>query len=129
MQYTIKRIKTTPKPFTKADGTAGMWNKVELQTQETGEEVLELGEGFSKSQKEKLVAGSVVIGYISKVPWHKKDGTIGGHNVKLNGITAQYVYNLLITKFPDIEKKPAVKMPGTDEDYPMPEPDADGIPW
>ena len=127
MKYTIKAVKITPIPYAKKDGTPGIWNKKQIKTKETGDEILELGSGFSKYVSENIAAGHVVNGYIEKKPWTKRDGTTA-YNTVLNGITAEYVYNLLITKFPDIEK-PVPKVGGTDIDYPVNDVDPSEIPF
>lgn len=103
MKYTIKAIKKTQMP--KKDGM-GTWQKVQVKTQETGEEILDLGFGIAKNIKDNLKAGDVITGYIEKKPWTRSDGTVA-YNTILNGVTADYVYELLLRAYPEIESLPA----------------------
>jgi hypothetical protein len=98
-KYKITKFRTVVKPT--ADGRT--WNKVEIKTDVTGDDVIELGNGVSKYQKENLKEGDIIEGYIERKPWTKRDGTVGGYNVKLNGITVDYLYALMKKLHPDLE--------------------------
>jgi hypothetical protein len=100
MKYTLTAVRR--KTLTKKDGT-GTWQKVELKTDKTGDVIYELGYGHSKSLKETAKIGDVVNGYTEQTPWYKSDGSQGGFNNRLQGITAEYVYSLLLKLSPDIE--------------------------
>ena len=101
MKYTITNIRRKPITYTKKDGTAGMFNKIEVQTDITGDAVYELGEGHTIAFKESAKAGDVVTGYTAAVPWSRNGKS--GINNKLNGITVEYLYNLLLKLSPGIE--------------------------
>jgi hypothetical protein len=110
MKYSITKIRTTPVPYVdKKTGGQAVFNKVELKTDKTGENILELGYGHLDSVKKSLKVGDVVCGYVENKPWFKSDGTQGGFNRRLNGITADYVYKLLLSIHPDIEDVPKVE--------------------
>ena len=98
--YTIKAIKRTP--IAKKDGT-GTWTKIQVKTQETNDDILEMGFGHPKNLKDNLKVGDKVSGYIESIPWYKTDGTKGGDNVRLQGITTDYLYRLILTMDPTIE--------------------------
>jgi hypothetical protein len=100
MKYSITAVKRTQIP--KRDGS-GTWTKVQIKTNKTGDEVLELGFGHQPKVKDNLKAGDVVIGYVEKAPWNKSDGTPGGFNVKLNGLTPEYLYQLILKIAPGVE--------------------------
>ena len=97
-KFTVSAVKRTTLP-TKAGGT---WVKTEVKLQELGGEIYEIGNGIGKNAKENLRAGSIIEGYTEKRPWTMRDGSIGYNNV-LNGITAEYVYKLLLRINPDVE--------------------------
>lgn len=101
MIYQITAIKRSTMP--KRDG--GTWTKVEVKTKQTGEMILELGRGIDKNVKENIKRGTEISGYIEKRPWTGRDGQTRYNNV-LNGITAEYVYELLLRAYPDVESLP-----------------------
>ena len=114
MQYKVTLVdkKVLPK---KAGGT---WTKITIKTDKTGDNLFELGYGHSMTLKDTIKVGDMIVGYPEKRPWNKSDGTLGGYNLRINGITAEYVYKLLLNKFPDIEAPEKPKVPGTDMAYP-----------
>ena len=74
----------------------GIFNKFEVMTNETGIEILELRLGQERNKKTKI--GDIIEGYIDT--FILKDGK----EIKiLRGITAEYVYKLLLKIRPDIE--------------------------
>lgn len=95
MQYKITALRSKVLPK-KAGGT---WTKIEIKTDKTGEEVLELGYGING--KDTLKVGSVVEGYIERKQWGERNG-VPAYNIRLNGITAEYVYQLLLTIHPEL---------------------------
>lgn len=99
MKYTITAVKRTP--IAKKDGT-GTWTKMQVKTKETGTQVLDLGFSFPKGTKDNLKAGDVLTGYVESKPWNSNGKS--GVNVTLNGITAEYVYELLLKAFPGADK-------------------------
>jgi hypothetical protein len=92
---TAVRKKELPK---KAGGT---WTKVEIKTDQTGDQILELGNGLP-FKREDVKVGSVIEGYIEKKQWGERDGA-PQFNVKLNGITVEYVYAMLLSVFPELK--------------------------
>lgn len=98
MKYTISAVKRTILP-TKAGGT---WTKLEVRTQETGEQIFELGNGIAKNVKENLKAGVIIEGYVEDRAWTGRDGQTR-YNKVLNGITIEYLYNLMKKLHPEIE--------------------------
>lgn len=100
MKYTITGVKKEVKA--KKDGS-GTWTKILVKTDKTGDEIWELGNGHSKYFKDNIAKGNVVTGYTEKAPWTKSDGTLGGYNNKLNGVTVEYLYDMLLKAFPDFE--------------------------
>ena len=103
--YKITAIKKTVLPK-KAGGT---WTKIEVRTDKTGDTVYELGNGHSTQLKDYIKVGDVITGYTENKPWNKADGTLGGYNKRINGITPEYVYKLLLSIHPDIESAPKVE--------------------
>lgn len=102
-KYNITGVKTTP--IAKKDGM-GTWNKIQVKTQETGDQILDLGFSVSKSVRDSITVGSIVTGYVDQKQWSSNGKS--GVNLTLEGITAEYVYNLLLKLNPNIEG-PAVK--------------------
>lgn len=98
MKYTVTGVKTTP--IAKKDGM-GTWNKIQVKTKETGEQILDLGFSVSKSVRDSVSVGSVITGYVEQKQWSSNGKT--GVNLTLEGITAEYVYNLLLKLNPNIE--------------------------
>ena len=105
MNYRITAIKKTVLPK-KAGGT---WTKIEIKTDKTGDDIYEFGQGHSTYIKETAKVGDTLVGYIENKPWNKSDGTLGGYNKRINGITPEYVYKLLLSIHPDIESAPKVE--------------------
>ena len=99
MKYTITAIKRTP--IAKKDGT-GTWTKVQVKTKQTGDQVLDLGFSIPKATKEALAIGTEITGYVESKPWSSNGKS--GVNLTLNGITAEYVYELLLKMNPDADK-------------------------
>lgn len=97
-KYIITGIKKTP--IAKKDGS-GMWTKVQVKTQQTGTQVLDLGFSIPKNIKDALVIGTEITGYVESKPWNSNGKS--GFNLTLNGITAEYVYELLLKMNPSIE--------------------------
>ncbi len=118
MKYKITAVKKTP--IAKKDGT-GTWTKFEVKTSQTGDKILQLGYSHQKSVKDTLKVGSIVTGYIESKPWESNGKS--GVNLVLEGITAEYVYSLLLKAFPDaenigeseVEKTPSVEAGGWEE--------------
>mgnify|MGYP001562618756 CR=1 FL=1 len=98
MKYIISGIKKTP--IAKKDGS-GTWMKVQVKTQQTGTQVLDLGFSISKNIKDNLVIGSEITGYVEARPWSSNGKS--GVNMTLNGITVEYVYELLLKMNPTLE--------------------------
>lgn len=98
MKYTVTGVRVTP--MTKKDGM-GTWNKIQLKTKETGDTVLDLGFSVPKSVRDSIAIGSVITGRIEQKTWNSNGKT--GVNTVLEGITAEYVYDLLLKQFPNIE--------------------------
>lgn len=98
MIYKVTAVKRTP--IAKKDGT-GMWTKVEIKTDQTGDKVLQLGYSHQKNVKDNLKIGSVITGYVDSKTWESNGKS--GVNLVLEGITSEYVYGLLLKKFPDID--------------------------
>lgn len=103
MKFTVKAIKKTVLP----KSAGGTWTKTEIKTHETGEAIMELGRGHSTWLKENLREGSVITGYIEEKPWTGKDGNLRIAK-SINGITPEYVYDLLLKVYPNIEEAPQV---------------------
>lgn len=132
MRFTISGIKKTV--LNKKAG--GTWTKTEVKTKETGEAVMELGRGHSTWLKENLKEGTVIVGYIEEKPWTGTDGMLRISKA-INGITPEYVYELLLKVYPNIEDAPQVpkNVPVASTasydgpiEYPT-EPDPNNIPW
>lgn len=100
MLYHITAIKRDTMP--KRDG--GTWVKVSVKAQETGEQVLELGNGHDKRVKDYLKAGDTVVGYIENRQWAGSDGQ-PRFTPTLHGITPQYLHKLILAIDPGIEAK------------------------
>jgi len=116
MKYNVTGVKVTP--MTKKDGM-GTWNKIQLKTRETGETVLDLGFSVSKSVRDTIAIGSVIVGRVEQKTWNSNGKS--GVNMVLEGITAEYVYDLLLKQFPNIEGgAPAVKNDGFGQPAAMP---------
>lgn len=98
MKYTITAVKRTP--IAKKDGT-GTWTKMQVKTQQTGDAVYDLGFSFPKGVKDTLKVGDVLTGYVESRPWSSNGKS--GVNLTLNGITAEYVYELLVKLNPQVE--------------------------
>ena len=96
----------------KRDG--GTWQKTEVKTDQTGEQILEIGRGIEKNVKDNLKKGDSIVGYIEKRPWTGRDGQTR-YNMVLNGITAEYVYDLLLRVNPDVESLPAAEEESVEE--------------
>lgn len=119
MIYNITGVKRTP--IAKKDGT-GMWTKVEVKTQQTGDKVIQFGFSHSKSVKDNLKIGSTVTGRIETKTWESNGKS--GVNLTLEGISAEYVYDLLLKKFPDIDSlasTPSVAKPEVSGSWDAPE--------
>lgn len=95
MNYVIKGVRKTQLPK-KAGGT---WTKIEVKTEQTGDTVLELGQGIAN--KEGIAKGTVINGYVEDRKWTGKNGSTGINKV-LNGITAEYVYKMLLSIHPEL---------------------------
>lgn len=100
MKYTISAVKKTA--IAKKDGT-GTWSKVQVKTKETGDTIYELGNGHSKQFKDSVKSGDIVTGYISNDPWFKTDGSQGGVNSRLNGLTVEYLYSIILKLHPELD--------------------------
>jgi len=100
-KFKVTGVKRTP--IAKKDGT-GTWMKMQVKTVETAETVLELGFSFPKATKDNLKPGDVLTGYIESRPWESNGKN--GVNMILNGITAEYVYELLLKINPNADKLP-----------------------
>lgn len=99
MKYTITAVKRTP--IAKKDGS-GTWTKMQVKTKETGAQILDLGFSFPKGTKDNLKAGDVLVGYVESKQWSSNGKS--GVNITLNGITAEYVYELLLKAVPGADK-------------------------
>lgn len=99
MKYTVTGVKVTP--IAKKDGM-GTWNKIQVKTVETGDQILDLGFSVSKSVRDSIKIGTVITGYVESKPWTTSNGK-SGVNLTLEGITAEYVYNLLLKLNPNLE--------------------------
>jgi len=97
MKYIITAVKRTAIP--KKDGT-GTWTKMQVKTQQTGEQILDLGFSIPKNIKDELKKGDEITGYVESKPWNSNGKS--GVNITLNGITAEYVYELLLKINPDV---------------------------
>jgi len=95
MNYVIKGVRKTQVPK-KAGGT---WTKIEVKTEQTGDTVLELGQGIAN--KEGIAKGTIIKGYVEDRKWTGKNGSTGINKV-LNGITAEYVYSMLLSIHPEL---------------------------
>ena len=98
MKYIVTAIKRTP--IAKKDGS-GTWIKLQVKTQQTADQILDLGFGFPKGTKDNLKVGDSLVGVVSSKPWSSNGKS--GVNLTLEAVTAEYVYDLLVKKFPDIE--------------------------
>lgn len=98
MKYTITAVKRTP--IAKKDGT-GTWTKMQVKTAQTGAQILDLGFSIAKNVKDNLKSGDIITGYVESRPWNSNGKS--GVNITLNGITAEYVYELLLKINPSIE--------------------------
>lgn len=116
MKYTITGVKRTP--IAKKDGT-GTWNKIQVKTKQTGDQILDLGFSISKSVRDNLKPGDVIVGYVENKPWSSNGKS--GFNVTLNGITAEYVYELLCKIYPE-----AVNVDVSGGSVAAPKPTSDG---
>lgn len=107
MIYKITAIRRKEVPYTdKRTGQAKSFTKTEVKTDKTGELVYELGEGHSDATKKNIKVGDIISGFTAQVPWFKKDGSgQGGVNNRLNGVTAEYVYRLVLKMNPNIEEE------------------------
>jgi len=98
-KYTVTGVKTTP--IAKKDGM-GTWNKIQVKTVETGDQILDLGFSVSRSVRDSVKVGSIITGYVESKPWTTASGK-SGVNLTLEGITAEYVYGLLLKMNPNLE--------------------------
>lgn len=128
MRKIVKAIKRQ-----QMSGANGLWTKILLKFQDTGDQIFELGNGFGKYTKENLAIGQELNGYVSVRTWQGQNGQ-GSSNV-FNGITADYVYSLLLKLKPDIESIPETGV-GTSKDSgwegggeSTPEPESADIQW
>jgi hypothetical protein len=78
----------------------GTWTKISIKTNLTGDQVLELGYGIPN--KDKIAVGSEIEGYTEKKQWGEKNGE-PLYNVRLNGITVEYVYAMLLSLHPELK--------------------------
>lgn len=79
--------------------SGGTFKKFEVRTDKTGSEILEMQIGQKRSEKIKV--GDTVKGYLSNNTFNSKNGPM---TVKvLKGISAEYVYDLLLKIDPTIE--------------------------
>ena len=126
MRKTIKAIK-----LQQMSGANGPWTKTLLKFQDTGDQIFELGLGFGKYTKEHLAVGQELNGYVTVRTWQGQNGQ-GSSNV-FNGITADYVYALLLKINPNIESIPETKVGTTKETgwdgVDAPAPESADIPW
>jgi hypothetical protein len=112
MKYKITAVRKKEMPK-KAGGT---WTKVEIKTDKTGEQILELGMGLPM-KREDVKVGTEIEGYIEKKQWGERDGQ-PLFNVRLNGITAEYVYSLLLKQFPELaDEDAAEEQPAPADDW------------
>lgn len=96
MIYTIKAIRSKDIVW-----TGGTFRKYEVKTAETGDEILELK--LSPKKMEKMRAGDIIEGYTENSTYNGRNGPV---TVKvLRGISAEYVYKLLLKLAPDIESR------------------------
>ena len=107
MKYQITNIRSKDIVW-----SGGTFKKFECTTDKTGADVLELRLGPKTNEKTKV--GDVIEGYLEKNIG--KDGKDYGW--KLAAIDAKYVYRLLLSVYPDIEKPKPAKVGDTDIDYP-----------
>ena len=105
MRYIINAIRREVKPTT----TGGTWTKIEVKTDKTGDDILELGLGISEYKRNNIKEGDMIEGYIEKKAWNKIDGTFGGYNTRLNGITVDYLYALMKKYHPEIDAEDLTK--------------------
>lgn len=98
MKYQITGVKRTP--IAKKDGS-GTWTKLQVKTAQTGDTVLDLGFSIDKNTRDNLKVGDTITGYVESKPWSSNGKS--GVNMILNGITAEYVYELLVKAIPGVE--------------------------
>jgi len=96
MKYTITAIRT--KDLNTKSGR--IWTKHEVKTEQTGDQVLELGREIEN--KDNIKVGDVLTAVIEKKPWTGSDGTVR-YNLILNGPSLSYMYAFILSKFPEIE--------------------------
>lgn len=82
--------------------SGGTFKKFEVRTDQTGQEIIELS--VNQKRAEKVKVGDSIEGYIEDKTFNSKAGPV---TVKvLKGITAEYVYKLLLRHVPNIESVP-----------------------
>lgn len=106
MKLKIQAFKKKDMPSNFGNGT---WSVIDVKFE--GIENPEYGysiKGFSKGITDKLQNGQVLTGYFDTEHYTKKDGSPGSKKV-FKAITPEYVYDLLLKRFPDIETGQAVQ--------------------
>ena len=97
MKYVITAIRK--KEMAKKAG--GTWTKIEIKTDKTGDQILELGNGLPV-RREDVKIGTTIEGYIEKKQWGERDG-VPQFNTRLNGITVEYLYAMLLSVYPELK--------------------------
>jgi len=115
MKYVIKNIRSKDIAW-----SGGTFKKFEVKTQETGDEILELR--FGQKMNPKIKVGDTVEGYLDNSTFMSRNGLVTVRVLKR--IDADYVYKLLLKKFPDIEKEENEDIDGEmtlPDDIPLPD--------
>lgn len=100
-KITALRSKDLPSKF------GGTWKLVEVKLEGCGDKIFEL-QGYGK-EKEKLVVGSSVQGYLGEKSWTGQTGT--KITPTLNKITAEYVLDYVQKYLGNTEARPAISGP------------------
>lgn len=85
----------------------GTWTIVKIKLVGS-DDVYEL-QGFDNKKKENLKTGDELECYLSERVWQGKEGRVITKTV--NKISSEYVYNLLVSKFPEIENNQVSERP------------------
>lgn len=91
------------------------WFLTEVKLEGQGDKTFTL-KGYGRDKIEK---GSIVKGYLSTRKYQSQNGTGIAH--ELNKITAEYLYDLILKKFPDIENVQNQQNADSEPDFEEPE--------